>query len=303
APRATVPAQAFVNAADWNNNPLAQWVCGDIGKNRIVLQSYGPKYLGNLQHCTGCEPGAATPEGAVISSSLAWTGNPSVIWTVKGINRPYSSPVPPPASPYYAPVPAPTPQYTSTPTQRPTTTSANTPLVYAPLITPSSPCNVTDGDIVTIQADTGKFIARCNGCIPSAAYPDSAFVHASTPFNWTVFNTGTGKLAFRSDTGNYLARCNGCAPGATTPNTAFVHVSDWRGQPWAQWTCVNIGGGKVALQADSGYFLSRCNGCERGGADPDSATVHMNTYQDAPWSQWTMKDWTPHTFALLGGDT
>ncbi|KAF0693341.1 hypothetical protein As57867_015632, partial [Aphanomyces stellatus] len=91
--------------------------------------------------------------------------------------------------------------------------------------------------------------------------------------------------------------------GATTPNTAFVHVSDWRGQPWAQWTCVNIGGGKVALQADSGYFLSRCNGCERGGADPDSATVHMNTYQDAPWSQWTMKDWTPHTFALLGGDT
>jgi len=27
------------------------------------------------------------------------------------------------------------------------------------------------------QADTGKFLARCNGCAPGAAYPDFAFVH------------------------------------------------------------------------------------------------------------------------------
>ncbi|OQR86306.1 hypothetical protein THRCLA_22973, partial [Thraustotheca clavata] len=39
-------------------------------------------------------------------------------------------------------------------------------------------CSFNDGDLIALQADTGKFVARCNGCIPGGAYPDSAFVHA-----------------------------------------------------------------------------------------------------------------------------
>ena len=30
---------------------------------------------------------------------------------------------------------------------------------------------------VTLKADSGNYLARCNNCIPNAAYPDSAFVH------------------------------------------------------------------------------------------------------------------------------
>ncbi|KAF0693342.1 hypothetical protein As57867_015633, partial [Aphanomyces stellatus] len=256
APRATVPAQAFVNAADWNNNPLAQWVCGDIGKNRIVLQSYGPKYLGNLQHCTGCEPGAATQEGAVISSSLAWAGIPSVIWTVKGINRPYSSPVLGTPSPYYAPVPAPTPQYTQQQyTPSPTTTWANFGSNYSASTGDIwTPCNFTDGDVITLQADSNNFLARCEGCVPGAAYSNSATVHVNNADNaayaqWKVFNTGNGKIALQADTKQFLSQCIGCAPRATVPAQAFVNAADWNNNPLAQWVCGDIGKNRIVLQS------------------------------------------------------
>lgn len=45
--------------------------------------------------------------------------------------------------------------------------------------------------------------------------------------------------------------------------------------------------GKYTLRADTGNYLSRCNGCVPGGADPDSASVHATT-SDGPWSQWTL---------------
>jgi hypothetical protein len=30
-----------------------------------------------------------------------------------------------------------------------------------------------------LQADSGKYLARCNNCIPGGSYPDSAFVHVT----------------------------------------------------------------------------------------------------------------------------
>ncbi|KAF0696186.1 Aste57867_13046 [Aphanomyces stellatus] len=169
--------------------------------------------------------------------------------------------------------------------------------VSFPQVTAKSPCDIADGHTVTLQADTINYLTHCWDCIPGELFPDSATLHVSDSnsrfVKWKVFNTGTGKLVFQAETGNYLARCSGCTPNSKVTDQAFVHVPDWHGQPWAQWTCVDIGGGKIALQADSGNFLSRCSLCEVGAKVTDTATVHMTTWENAPYAQWKLLDVTP----------
>ncbi|EQC41124.1 hypothetical protein SDRG_01103 [Saprolegnia diclina VS20] len=154
-------------------------------------------------------------------------------------------------------------------------------------------CCFKDGDVISLRSDTGNYIGRCNNCVAGGAYKDSAFVHVKTPASspwaqWTVVNTGNGKIALRADSGKYLSRCNNCAPGAAYPDEAFVHVDDWTTAPWAQWTCKEAGDGKVALQADTGKFLARCNNCV-AGAYADTAMVHATSIGDGSWVQWTIE--------------
>lgn len=46
---------------------------------------------------------------------------------------------------------------------------------------------------------------------------------------------------------------------------------------------------KIALRADSGSYLARCNNCIPGAAYPDSAFVHVPAAKlmESPWAQWT----------------
>ncbi|KAG9401945.1 hypothetical protein AC1031_007647 [Aphanomyces cochlioides] len=144
-------------------------------------------------------------------------------------------------------------------------------------------CQFNDGDVVTLLGDNGNYLARCN----------------IAPLEFAkrqVFNTGDGKLAFQADTGKFIARCNGCAPTATSPDDAFLNVSDWRGALFAQWSCEDVGGGKIALKADTGNYLARCNGCLGGAPYPDTAFVHAKTWFGAPW---TATNLTPRTTTAL----
>ena len=143
---------------------------------------------------------------------------------------------------------------------------------------------------VALKGDSGKYMARCNGCIPGA-YPDSAFVHIDD-FNgspwaqWEIENLGDGKYALKSDTGKYLARCNGCIPGGAYPDSAFIHVDSPDGAPWAQWEIERLGNGKYSLKSDSGNYAGRCNSCVPGGAYPDNVMVHCTDPENEPWAQW-----------------
>ncbi|ETV81041.1 hypothetical protein H257_05661 [Aphanomyces astaci] len=161
---------------------------------------------------------------------------------------------------------------------------------------PPSRCCFNDGDLISLRADTDLFMGRCDGCVPGGAYQDSAFVHVSDPKDapwaqWKVFNTLDGKLVLQADTGKFLGRCNNCAPGAAYPDEAFVHVEDWHTSPWAQWVCVDAGNGKIALQADSGRYLARCNSC-LPGAYPNAAFVHATSVSEA-YAQWTVVSKNP----------
>ncbi|OQR86572.1 cytochrome P450 [Achlya hypogyna] len=106
--------------------------------------------------------------------------------------------------------------------------------------------NMPNGRIA-LQSDTGKYLARCNGCATGANYPDEAFVHSSDPTTpwsqWTCQDMGNGKIALQADTGNYLARCYGCVPGSY-PNVGMLHVTNPKIGPWSQWTVYQ--GGKTS---------------------------------------------------------
>ncbi|MEB3178822.1 MAG: hypothetical protein VKL59_07330 [Nostocaceae cyanobacterium] len=103
--------------------------------------------------------------------------------------------------------------------------------------------NVGNGKIA-LKADTGKYLARCNGCIVGGAYPDSATIHVTDPSlpyaQFTPELLDNGKYALKADTGKYLARCNSCSPGAAYPDTVTIHVDSPQGNSFAQWNIVPI---------------------------------------------------------------
>ncbi|DAZ98078.1 TPA: hypothetical protein N0F65_005240, partial [Lagenidium giganteum] len=148
-------------------------------------------------------------------------------------------------------------------------------------------------DVISLQADTGRFVARCHNCAPGATYPDSATVHIDTPVDhpyaqWIIHRMSNGKAALQSvDSNKFLARCSNCHPGGAYPDSAFVHVDFPDNAPWAQWDIEVLTNDKVALRADSGRYLARCNNCVRGGAYADSVFVHSTSSSD-PWAQFNV---------------
>ncbi|OQR84113.1 hypothetical protein THRCLA_10860 [Thraustotheca clavata] len=164
------------------------------------------------------------------------------------------------------------------------------PSVY---LTPTGGCNLHDGDIIALQADTGKYVARCNGCVFSE-YPDSATVHVpevkGSPWaQWKVVTTKDGKFGLQADTGKFLSRCDNCVNGANVRQQVFVHVDALDGNPWAEWTCENVGNGKIALKSDINTYLSRYPDVENWSAADDVAVVQESTFVDTPSAQFTAK--------------
>ena len=149
-------------------------------------------------------------------------------------------------------------------------------------------------NVIALQADTGRYVSRCNGCSPNAAYPDSVTVHIESPAGlpyaqWIVHRLKNGKVALQcSDTKRFLARCNDCHRNGAYPDSAFVHVKSHVGAPFAQWAVRVMPNGKVTFQADTGRYLARCNGCVGSGSYPDAGFVH-STDPNEPWAQFNVQ--------------
>ncbi|OQR91261.1 cytochrome P450 [Achlya hypogyna] len=287
-PGAASPDAAFFHVKQVAGNPWAVWKVTNTGNGKLALQADSGKYLAR---CNNCAPGASYPDEAFVHVS-DWRSGPWAQWTCVDAGNGKIA------------FQADSGKFLARCNNCVRASSPDTAFVHVAAWNsgpwaqftvkrlPSPACTFTDGTVIGLQADSGKFLSRCNNCVPGAAYPDSAFVHVSqlagNPWSqWKVYNTDNGKLALQADSGNFLARCNNCARNAAYPDEAFVHVKNWRDGPWATFTCVDAGNGKIALQADSGKFLSRCNNCV-GAAYPDSAMFHVSTPAGNPWSQWTV---------------
>ncbi|KAK9767703.1 hypothetical protein K7432_002270 [Basidiobolus ranarum] len=141
--------------------------------------------------------------------------------------------------------------------------------------------------------DNNKYLGRCQGCVPYAAYPNNAFVHGvGNPrelsyLQWDVVELVNGKIALRSDTGMYLGRCNRCYKREVYYDSAGVHVMEkyLANSPWAHWGLPCVGSNQITLKGDTGHYLSRCNNCISHAAAPDSAFVHTDN-PSASYAIW-----------------
>lgn len=156
------------------------------------------------------------------------------------------------------------------------------------------PLRLPAGKKIALQADDGKFFARCNGCQKTVnGLPDTITTHvtAATPdkpwARFDVVDVGAGKVALKADTGKFVARCNGCIVGGTVPDSATVHVTDSR-LAYAQFTPELLPNGKYAFKADTGKYLARCNGCSPGSTVPNTVTIHATSPATQPFAQWAV---------------
>jgi len=96
------------------------------------------------------------------------------------------------------------------------------------------------------------------------------------------------KIALQADTGKWFSRCSGCQQTVgNNPDTITVHIdSPVSGHPYAHFDVVDVGNGKIALKADTGKYVARCNGCIVNGAYPDFVTVHVDD-PSLPHAQFT----------------
>ncbi|OQR85081.1 hypothetical protein THRCLA_10789 [Thraustotheca clavata] len=150
----------------------------------------------------------------------------------------------------------------------------------------SAACTFNDGEIIGLQADTGNYMARCSDCLPNAKFPDVVFAQSSTLEPWAVYNTGNGKLALQSASGKYLTREYKVVPGASAVDQAFTSISDFSSHPWAEFTCVDLSNGKIALEADTGKFVARCANCLPESTD--SVAMDCENPKDDAGAQWTV---------------
>ena len=150
---------------------------------------------------------------------------------------------------------------------------------------------LADGAIITLQADTGKYAARCNGCLPGEAYPDNVAVHVTDPSktyaHFKVKNVGNDKITLQADSGKYAARCRNCVPGGAYPDFLTVHITD-PSKPYAQFKVNKLSNGKFTFQADTGKYVSRCRNCDPGAAYEDNVTIHIVDPSGKPYSQWSV---------------
>lgn len=152
-------------------------------------------------------------------------------------------------------------------------------------------CALKPGITIALKADTGKYLARCNGCQKSTndSFPDTITIHATSPSGSALFNVsdaGGGKIALKADNGKYLSRCHTCIVGGTMPEFLTAHVTNLSISPFAKFTPVQLANGKCALKADIGLYVSRCQTCSPGATVTDQTTIHVTNPESAPFAQF-----------------
>ncbi|MFL5358797.1 fascin domain-containing protein [Archangium sp.] len=84
------------------------------------------------------------------------------------------------------------------------------------------------------------------------------------------------KVALKADSGLFFARCKDCQQPVSPPlpDTVTAHVTRVDAAPSAIFEVVDAGNGKIALEADTGNYVARCNNCIAQATIADFATVH-----------------------------
>jgi hypothetical protein len=128
------------------------------------------------------------------------------------------------------------------------------------------------GDLIALQADTGAYLSRIGEQGIEASKPG---IDEFSRFTVTV--VGDGEIALQADTGKYLSRINR-GPGKDPIEAAKTFVDRIAIDPFSRFTVTYFEEeNRIALQADTGKYLSRIN---RGpGKDPiEAAKTTIDPY-------------------------
>ena len=153
---------------------------------------------------------------------------------------------------------------------------------------------------VAIKADNGGWWGRCNQCQKSVndAYPDTIMIGEKTDTakvpgqHFDMHKLKDGKVAFKADTGNWVGMCTDCIVNGAKKDFITVHVKGDNPDDlpsWAKFQVEKLGFDKVALKADNGKYVARCNSCSPGAAYPEQVTAHMEDTSE-PSAQWELVD-------------
>ena len=149
------------------------------------------------------------------------------------------------------------------------------------------------GGNIVLQADSGKYMSRCQGCVATVGgrFLNTVTVHGKregAPSIFTVIPLGNNIIALKADNGVLVARCNGCYVGGKVADFATIHVpftTNTNIPAYARFQVVPLSNGKWAFRADTGKYLTRCANCARSSVD--TVGIHSNN-PDSVYSQWTM---------------
>lgn len=146
---------------------------------------------------------------------------------------------------------------------------------------------------VTIQADNGLYLARCNNCGQGGKYPDSAAVYAKSPTDplaiWKVEDTGNGYVLLRADNGFYLVVCENCWPGSELSQAVFVQNTNGPNKLNAFWSIIDLRNGKKIIQPYAwDGCLMRAENQVANSKYPNFAFASASDIE-SPAAQWTIR--------------
>jgi hypothetical protein len=153
---------------------------------------------------------------------------------------------------------------------------------------------------VALKADSGAWFTRCNQCQKSVnnEYPDTITLHTKgeeptdKDTQFEMHKLKDGKFAFKADNGMWVAMCTDCIVDGAKKDFITVHVKAEKEDDipsWAKFEVEELEDGKIALKADNGKFVARCNSCSPGASYPDQVTAHMDD-SEHPSAQWELVD-------------
>ena len=153
---------------------------------------------------------------------------------------------------------------------------------------------------VALKADNGAWFARCSQCQKSVnnGYPETITLHVKSEeptekfTQFEMHKLKDGEVAFKSDNGMWVGMCTDCIVGGAKPDFITVHVKADKEDDipsWSKFQVEELGNGKIALKADNGKYVARCNSCSPGASYPDQVTAHMDDTSN-PFAQWEIVD-------------
>jgi hypothetical protein len=98
---------------------------------------------------------------------------------------------------------------------------------------------------------------------------------------------GPERVAFRTRAGTYLTAVNGGGVGGPNADPYEVHTDALNEGPWEQFTLVRMEGGKCALRAPDGHWVTVVGGGGYGEA-ANRMPIHTDATKRGPWETFTV---------------